>query len=250
MKSNIIQNTIITLSLLGIVACNNKSNSSDSYGPTDGRLSLSWDSEYVTMSKENSFATIDLKDRFDKEDTFDAHNLIGENYLVGSSLKIKIKADAEIVRAEKITHLYPTIWASTWLAAIQFIYLFDLEYRDVLPLQVTDGIIEYPAYGEGSSSAIKKYFDNISKNQILTSIDKVPEEFEKKGIHCDYEMDSWKKEAKVWKRIAQKYTTGEFTNTENEPFDIDPHEIELVVTFKGKNGKFTKTFHDIAVVGN
>jgi len=248
MKAKKIHNTIMAFSLLGIMSCTGKGNSSDSYGPTDGRLS--WNSEYVTMTDDNSFATIDLKDRFDKEDTFDAHNLIGGNYLVGSSLKIKIQTDAEIVKAEKVTHLYPTIWAGENDEAIQFIYLFDLEYKDVLPLQVTDGIIEYPAYGEGSSSAIKEYFDKVTKSQILSAIDKVPEEYEKKGTLCSYEMESWNKESKIWKRIAQKYTTGELTNSENEPFEINPCEIDLVVTFKGKNGEFTKTFRDEAVVGN
>jgi hypothetical protein len=55
---------------------------------------------------------------------------------------------------------------------------------------------------------------------------------------------------KVWNKIAKKYTPGEFTNAENEPFEINPYEIELVVTFKDKNGEFTKVFRDEVVIGN
>ena len=65
-----------------------------------------------------------------------------------------------------------------------------------------------------------------------------------------YELDSWKAETKVWNRLAQQYTPGELTNDKNEPFEINPYEIDLVVTFKGKNGEFTKIFHDEAVIGN
>ena len=54
----------------------------------------------------------------------------------------------------------------------------------------------------------------------------------------------------VWKRIAGVYHPGELTDDENEPFDVTPYEIELVVTFRKDNIIYTKTFCDKAVIGN
>lgn len=214
-------------------------------------LQLSWDCEYVTMSDDKCFATINLKDKFLEKDTFDAHRLIGDNYLVGQSLDIKIESDAEIVRAEKVTHFYPTIWAGENDNVIQFIYLFDMEYRDVLQLTVTNNVIKYPSYGRiSSSSKIHSYFAKITKEQITSAIEKVPDEYQNKHTLLIYEHYLWGLEKKVWNRIAKNYTPGEFVNSRNEPFEINPYEIELVVTFKGSNGEFTKIFQDEAIVGN
>jgi len=248
MKTNIIQNILLILSFMGLVSCSGNSNS-NRFGTE--KVRLSWDSEYVTMSDDRSLATIDLKDKFDKEDTFDARTLIGRSYIVDTTftLQIKIKTDAEIVKAEKITHLYPTIWAGMNVEVSQYVYLYNLEYKDILPLNISDGVIEYPADGKGSSSAIKEYFDKITISQIFASIEKVPEEHNKKGDH-GYSSECWEKSANIWKRIVQEETQRESTETKQVPFRICPYEIDLVVTFNGKNGEFTKTFHDEAVIGN
>lgn len=213
-------------------------------------LCLSWDCEYVTMSNDNSFATINLKDRFNEKDTFDARGLIGNNYLVGESLDIKIETDAKIIRAEKVTHFYPTIWAGENDNAIQYIYLFNMEYKDVQPLTISNGIIKYPSCIRVGSSGFKSYFGKITKTQLTSAIEIVPTEYQKKGTLNHYELDSWSSEIKVWNRIAREYTTGEFINSRNEPFEVNPYEIELVVTFQGADGEFIKTFQDEAIVGN
>lgn len=232
---------------IGMISC--KGNFQSEANSQDD-IKLSWNSKYVTMSSDKSSATIDLKDRFDKEVLFDAHDLIGTSYIIGESLKIKIQSEAEIVKAEKITNYYPTIWAGMNDEIIQFIYLFDLGYKDVLPLIVENEIIEYPAHGLGTDAELKDHFRKITKKQIITSIDKVPTEYERKKTLLTFEYNSWQAEKKIWNRIAQKYSPGELTNTENEPFEINPYEIDLVVTFKGEKGEFTKTFHDEAVIGN
>lgn len=232
---------------ISMVSCKGNFPSEDN---SQQNTELSWDSKYVTMSFDKRMATIDLKDKFDKEVQFDAHNLIGANYIIGESLNIKIQSDAEIVKAEKITHYYPTIWAGMDDEVIQFIYLFDYEYKDIFPLTIENEIIKYPAHELGGDGTIKDYFRKITKKQIVSSIEKVPAEYKRKGTHLIFEYNSWQSEKKIWNTIAQKYTPGDLTNTEYEPFEINPYEIDLVVTFKGEKGEFTKTFHDEAVVGN
>ncbi len=42
-----------------------------------------------------------------KRDTLDACEIIGANYALVDTLRIEMKSDAEIVRAEKVTCYYP-----------------------------------------------------------------------------------------------------------------------------------------------
>lgn len=204
----------------------------------------------VDEDTNDSDLTISLNDIFKDKDTCDADTLIGSNYFYGG--KIKILSDAQIVKAEKYTHLYPTIWSDPDDDVIQFIYLFNFEYKDVLPLSVAGNTIEYDPEARGSQDAINAYFDAITKSQLMSAIKQVPSEYKNKGDLCgfDYYSNSWEDEIKFWNKIAQKYTPGEFTSFENEPFDISPYEVELVVTFKDENGEFTKIFQDKVYIGN
>lgn len=241
----------IALTIANLTCCASGSRNSDNNISSEtGAVSISYRSDFVDINDGHTSVTINLKDMLERQDTFDAHELIGGNYIGGETLQIKFKCDAEVVKAEKVTHLYPTIWAGMDDKAIQFIYLFNLEYKDVQLLTVNDGIIDYPSSVEGLSETVKVYFDYLTKAQITSSIEKVPMEYEKKGTMLIYELDSWKAETKVWNRLAQHYSPGELTNDKNEPFEVNPLEIDLVVTFKGKNGEFTKTFHDEAIIGN
>ncbi len=127
-----------------------------------------------------------------------------------------------------------------------------MEYKDVLPLKIQDGIIEYPlSFSVRSYDDFISFFGKITKQQTLSAIQKVPEMYEQKNGHALYDdLNSWRSEKKIWERIANKYHLGEFIDEENEPFDVDPDEIELIVTFKGPNGLFTKKFLDHIIVGN
>lgn len=191
---------------------------------------------------------IDLQGDQECNEIIDAHELIGANYFYGN--KIKILSDAEIVKAEKIVHFYPTIWGGMDNEVIQFIYLYNLEYKYIQSLEVLDGIITYPTSIDKSDKDVCGFFEALTKQQVLTALEKVPAEYKRKQTTGSYEYHSWDKEEKIWKKISQKYRPGKFTDIFNEPFDIDPWEIDLVVSFKGKNGLFTKTFHDEAIVGN
>lgn len=250
MKNNNNSNLIfLALMLVGFVCCTKNNSQSASYTPK--HIKLSWDSEYVTMSDHESFATIDLEDRFYIEDTLDARELINPNYIMGDSLKIKIETDAKLIKAEKVIHYYPTMWAGPGDDVLQFIYLFNLECTDTLALSIYDDVINYPARLKRTESLLNEFFGNITRDQLLSSIELVPVEYEKKGTLLSYAGTTpWEADEKVWKRIARKYKSGEFITEPNEPFDISPYEIDLVVTFKGEKGEFTKIFHDEVYVGN
>lgn len=198
----------------------------------------------------NRITEIDLKDRFDKEDIFDAREFFGDNYFADESLILKIKTDAEIIKAENITHFYPTIWSSIDDKAIQLIYLFDIEYNDTLTLETANGFIKYHKREESLPPTIKDFYSKITKSQVMSAIEKVPQEYKRKQTWLDYERKSWLSEIKIWKRIAQGYKQNDFTDDKNEPFDVDPYEIDLVVTFRDKDSVFTKTFRSEALVGN
>ena len=243
---SIISKIFLTIALLGVVSCGTKNSNSKIVTGAES----SDDDSFVTYDEKNDLTIVDLKDQFNKEDSFGAHEFIGENYAKGDPVRIKIITDAQIVKAEKIVHYYPTIWAGPNDEAIQSIYLFNLEYKDKMSLKVKDGIIEYPMSGMNSEVEFEKFFGKITKAQLLSSIKKVPDEYERKGSNLLYEMNSWKSEEKVWKKIANKYHLGELIDEENEPFDVDECEIELVVTFKNSQGLFTKTFCDQVIIGN
>ena len=183
-----------------------------------------------------------------QQDVFDAHRLIGPNYILGDYLKIKFKSDAKVVRAEKVVHLYPTVWSGRERNLMQYIYLFDLEYCIVQPLDVKRGVIFYPAGGPFRNEASDRYFRDLSKSQILSSVQKVPEEYKE---DLSYQSKDWNEEQKQWLAIADSYQPGELTNNKYEPFEVNPYEIDLVVTFRSEDGvDFKKIFRDRAIVGN
>lgn len=212
---------------------------------------------YVKLSRSDwriwtydDIVVVDLTGNIAEADTFDAHEIIGKNHALCDILRIKFLTNFDIVSAEKITCYYPTIWAGANDDVMQFIYLFNLCYKDTCPLNVHNGVIEYPLKGRESNPVYLQYFGGITRNQMLTSIGSVPAEYAHKNTSLIYETNSWKSDAEVWKRIAGSYTPGELTDEDNEPFDVDPYEILLVVTFKKDDRTYTKYFCDEAVIGN
>lgn len=193
---------------------------------------------------------INLMGVFSEVDTFDVHEVIGVNYANSDTLKIKFLTGYDIVSAEKVTCYYPTIWSGSNDNVMQFIYFFNLCYKDTLPLNIQSGVIVYPLKRKGSESGFLQYFGSITQSQLLASIDRVPEEHNRKNTSLNYKSNSWKSDAEVWKRIAGSYTPGELIDEDNEPFDVDPYEIRLMVTFRKGDSLFAKMFCDEAVIGN
>ena len=238
---------IFVLFAISIITFTNCSNNGRNKS-IDDYPKLNLNSSCVTYTDD--VVIIDINNSEAQFDTFNAHEIIGSNYAVNNPLKIKMKSDADIVKAEKITYYYPTIWAGKNDKVMQFVYLFNLSYKDVIPLKIVDGIIDYPVRDNVIDKKYWDYFESITKEQMLASIDSVPDAYDHKNTSLIYESNSWQLESKIWKRIANKYKVGELTDETNEPFDVDPYEILLVVTFCKGDRTFTKTFCDEAVVGN
>lgn len=100
------------------------------------------DSVVGYFNEDHSKVTIDFGDKFYKQDTFDCHEFIGENYVGSDILSISIKPDGDkIVKAEKDICYYPTLWSAPEDDAIQFVYLFDLCYNYTKVLKVKDGYL-------------------------------------------------------------------------------------------------------------
>ena len=195
---------------------------------------------------------IDFREQFDELDTLDARSVMNMDDVYGDVLKIKIKTEYEIVRAEWVTYLYPTIWSGFDDDVIQLIYLFSIEYKDVLfPLRITDNVIEFPTFmGKRIDKEARSFFKKITKGQLLNAIDKVPEEYVNKGTLMGYAYNSWEKDKKVWKRIADSYSPKKLVSLDDECFDICPYETDLVVTFKDEQGEFKKVFRSEFIIGN
>lgn len=234
--------TVVLLSITFLVSCRNGKD------PSDDDVKLTHESKYV--KDKGDIVSIDINELIDKRDTLDACEIIGANYALVDTLRIEMKSDAEIVRAEKVTCYYPTVWSEPDDEAIQCLYLFNLGFVDVMPLNLNKGIVEYPLEGLYSEKDYLDYFNKITKSEILSSIDRVPEEYAGKKTLCAYEYNSWESEKRIWKRIAGAFRQGELTDDENEPFDVDKYEIMLVVTFRNDKGEFIKVFRDEAVIGN
>ena len=157
---------------------------------------------------DEQLTVIDMGKDFIEKDTFDCHQILGINYTVSDTLNLKIQTDATIISAEKVTHMYPTIWGDMDDELIQFVYLYDLgcEIKEDLP--VSDGIIVYPVGTPSDKTETDKSFKTITQKQILDAIDNIPNEYGKRGHRLSYEYKNWTKEAKGWKKIANKYKSG------------------------------------------
>lgn len=189
-----------------------------------------------------------MGEKFYKQDSFDCQNFIGFNQIGSDTLRITIKPEEyKVVSAKKITCYYPTLWSSPEDDAIQFVYLFDLCYEYIQDLQIKDGDILYPSsYSDGLKES-KPFFSKITRMQLIASIKNIPKEYKENAPSMLY---GGKHEEKVWLKKVKRYKEGDFTSTVNEPFDVDPFDIRLVVTFQGKAGTFVKTLKDYVYVGN
>lgn len=194
--------------------------------------------------------TIDLGDRFEKDDTFDCHEVLGINYATADTLNLKIQTDAQVVKAEKLSYYYPTMWSDIDDDLIQFIYLYDQEAVVKEELNVDNNIIQYPVGSSQNRSLVEKNFRNITQEEAMRSIENVPNTYQKRKRSHSYELDNWSKEVDKWKKIASRLKKGDFVTLPNEPFSYDPETIELVVTFKDNDREFTKTFTDLVIIGN
>ena len=139
---------VIVIALLAMAGCHRSKGAKeiDSHQLTRNCTCVSFNDDVVIINIE------DLA----QVDTFDAHEIIGANYAYRDPLRIKIKSEDDIIKAEKVTYFYPTIWAGVDDDIMQFIYLFNLVYRDVMPLKIDNGIIEYPLKTHTSATGLKK----------------------------------------------------------------------------------------------
>ena len=87
------------LSITFLVSCRNGKDTSDD------DVKLTHESKYV--KDKGDIVSIDINELIDKRDTLDACEIIGANYALVDTLRIEMKSDAEIVRAEKVTCYYP-----------------------------------------------------------------------------------------------------------------------------------------------
>ena len=136
---------------------------------------LSWDGPNVIEKEYASYAIVDIRQDFETIDTFDASGLINADNFV-ETLTLEIKSNADIVKAEKLIHYYPTIWSDMEDEVIQLIYLFDHEYTHTININVDDNVIEYNAINN-ISPEVEDHFRRLTPNDILHSIKKVPEEY-------------------------------------------------------------------------
>lgn len=230
-----------------ILGCNGRTNSDVASDK------MSQDGDIVNgivgnFNEEQSKVTIDLGGQFYKQNIFDCHEYIGENSVGSDILRITIKPDGDkIVKAEKTICYYPTLWSAPEDDAIQFDYLFDLCYKYTKDLKVKDGVIFYPTSSNEGIDEGKSFFSKITQKELIASIKKISKEYEKKHTSL---LHGGKHEEEVWLKKARNYKEGDFTSAINEPFDISPYDIKLVITFQGKDGAFTKTLTDEAVIGN
>ena len=103
--------------------------------------------------------------------------------------------------------------------------MFDLEYCIVQALDIKRGVIFYPAGGPFRNEASDRYFRDLSKSQILSSVQKVPEEYKE---DLSYQSKDWNEEQKQWLAIADSYQPGKLTNNKYEPFE----EARMALTLR------------------
>lgn len=206
-------------------------------------------SNCVSYSFDKSLLTINFGD-VPSYEKLDAHEIIGENYLTTNPLKIRAKyKKSALVRVEKVTNWYPTIWSSFDDNCIQFVYLFNLCYQETKELVVEDGCFLYTADFK-MERGTREFFSNLDRTQLIDGIEKIPVEYEKKGATISYENSSWMTECQEWKKKADRYKKGIFVDEWNDTFNLHPYEIGLVFTFQDENGTFKKILTDKVLVGN
>lgn len=236
--------TILGVLVLGACCHNNNSKCSPS-----GRKQLTRDSEIIESIEANKI-TLDLCSHFLDEDVYDAYELIGSNYTYASALEIKFKTHATIINATKTTRLYPTIWAGPNDNVIQFVYLFDQCQEIKESILVKKNTVYYPVGCPSEIDSAIKRFSKISMDELIQSIERIPDNYKNKETLLDYGKGSWALDEKAWKKIARKYHMGDFVDGNNEPFSFAPYEIYLEITFRQGNSEYTKTFCDKVVIGN
>lgn len=205
----------------------------------------------VHLSSSYDEVKVDLGENLERFDEFEARDLLSRNYIDADNLKIKFDIESEIVGACYVENYYPTIWSDEDENLIQYIYLFNLGKEYKKDLKVEDGKTIYLSRVSTPYEEIESWFAPISKEMILSSIDKLPANYkEKEKSEGSYELENWNVEANKWKKKVSHYKQGDFKFYPSE-FDISPYESNLIVTIKGKDGKiYTKVFKNYVIVGN
>ena len=74
-----------------------------------------------------------------------------------------------------------------------------------MSLNIHNGIVEYPIKSNTSTTGFKQFLDNITQEQILASIERVPEDYASKNTMLVYESNLWESESADKKRIIKDY---------------------------------------------
>lgn len=245
---------IAMTAILSLISCKNQS-TNKTLSNASTIISLKNDDVKVALNNSHSEITFHLGDLADIPDTLDASNILAANMLCNYSKDatlIRFEArDALPIEAYKETFFYPTLWATDQMDCIQFIYLFDLGYKQVEQLQINSAGILYPDSPRIDEATIDNLNQNLVKDRMISSIQNVPKEYEQKNTPLIYESENWMKESKSWQKLSTTYKKGMLGHDEERAFCIDPYEVTLRVTFSCSNGEeVTKYFTGRYCIGN
>lgn len=185
---------------------------------------------------------IDLSAVWDKTDEFE-YAYLGINYRDTGYVYLELVNNGdELIRAEELVEYYASIWSDMDDDVIQFIELRDLSYTIHTALDIEEGIIKYPQSNHRDDSNMIKYFNSISKKQLIQAIKK-----NYSNIENNQEVI---REKYVFLNYANKYTPNKSFGNPFGTFCILDGIHKIVCTYNGKDGEYSKSIYYSETHGN
>ena len=153
------------------------------------------------------------------------------------NVKLVLPGNIKLLKAERCVNIYPTIWSRQRDNVTQFMQLDELVYKSKRELICKNNTLFYPKIE--ISKSIRKEFDQIDQKQL------------KKATIIKLDNDvRYENQRSKWLAYTSEYKSKAFCDQNDNLFDVNYHEIYLVIQLNIDGKKVDKVLWTKSYYGN
>lgn len=178
---------------------------------------------------------IDLSSVWDKSAKFEFDALNSNCRDTGYVYLEIINNGDELIRAEETVEYYASIWAEDSGIGID---LKGLSYNYSSPLEIKEGFIIFPQSEHKNDDNLRNHFNSITKLQVIQAV----------KMYLS-ENESSSEEKQICLKCASEFKQNHSFGESQGAFSILDGIHQVVCTYKGKDGEYTKTIYYVEYHG-
>lgn len=153
------------------------------------------------------------------------------------NVKLFLPKDIKLLKAERFVNIYPTIWSRQADNITQFMQLDELVYKSKRELICKNNTFFYPKIE--ISKSILKEFEKIDQKQLQNAT----------NIKLDNDIH-YANERSNWLAYTSEYKSKDFSTQSNDLFDVNYHDIYIVIQLDIDGRKVDKVLWTKSYYGN